>query len=203
MGNSSNVISIDKARKPKAKTKTPKVLQLKITLNNSKPPIWRRVQVSNDLTLDRLHYIIQVCMGWEDCHLHEFQCGEKRYSQHDLEGFTEAIDESTVKLASLFRNPKDKLEYTYDFGDNWQHTVLLEKILKYDDAPSNLPVCIKGVRACPLEDCGGVWGFHDMLKAVNDPKNPEYAEYKEWMGAFNPEAFDLEGVNRRLAGVKA
>ena len=185
------------ARKPPNKTE---IYQLKITLRGSRPPIWRRVQVRSDISLATLHWIIQEAMGWTDSHLHQFRLGEIYYGVPDQDdfGLSETKNEKTAKLNQLLSRPKAKFIYEYDFGDSWEHEVLLEKILP-PDPEVRYPVCITGKRACPPEDCGGVWGYGDFLAAIQNPDHPEHEELLEWIGgSFDPEAFDVEDVNRAL-----
>jgi hypothetical protein len=177
------------------------IYQIKISLIGAKPPIWRTVLVDSHVTLDELHEIIQLSMGWSDSHLHQFIANEKSYGfidedlDLDLDLDFEMKDESQFKLSQLLTNEKDSLIYEYDFGDSWEHQVLLEKILPFDTKIS-LPVCIKGKRACPPEDCGGIWGYEELLEVISNPKNPEYEEMLEWLDEdFDPEAFVLEDVN--------
>jgi hypothetical protein len=173
------------------------IYQIKISLIGAKPPIWRTVLVDSHVTLDELHEIIQLSMGWSDSHLHQFIANEKSYGfiDEDLDLDFEMKDESQFKLSQLLTNEKDSLIYEYDFGDSWEHQVLLEKILPFDTKIS-LPVCIKGKRACPPEDCGGIWGYEELLEVISNPKNPEYEEMLEWLDEdFDPEAFVLEDVN--------
>lgn len=183
------------------------VYQLKITLNRSTPPIWRRVLVSSDITLAKLHLVIQEAMGWYNSHLHMFVIGSEQYSApspYDAGHLAELGAKSTqrVKLSKLNLAEGDKFVYEYDFGDSWEHTILLEKILPLG-SDQKTPVCIKGKRACPPEDVGGTWGYESFLEAIKDPKHPEHADYIEWIGDdFDPEAFDLDRVNEGLKQIK-
>jgi hypothetical protein len=173
------------------------VYQLKITLRDIKPPVWRRVQVK-DCTLPKLHDIIQTCMGWDGYHLHAFDIGGVQYSEPDPDGMMDAEDERKFKLGQFVRLGYKKFSYTYDFGDNWDHTIQVEKVL--DAEPGvRYPRCIAGKRACPPEDCGGPWGYANFLEAIQNPKHPEHEEMLEWAGGeFDPEAFDIEAVNEEL-----
>jgi hypothetical protein len=177
---------------------TAQAFQLKITLQGSKPPIWRRVQVA-DCTLDELHHIIQTAMGWYGCHLHAFEWDGLVFSHPDAELDGGDYDETQVHLGQLVADGCKKLRYSYDFGDDWQHTVAVEKT--YTPKPGDrLPLCVKGVGACPPEDCGGLWGYYDFLSAIRDPKHERHDEFVEWKGGnFNPEQFDLNEVNQALA----
>lgn len=181
-----------------AKTKDSGVVyQLKITLKDVKPPIWRRVQVK-DCTLSKLHAAIQTCMGWTNSHLHAFEIGGEQYGEPDPDGMMETEDERKVKLSQVVVWGHKKFTYTYDFGDNWEHVIQVEKVL--DAEPGvRYPRCIAGKRACPPEDCGGPWGYGDFLEAVQNPKHPEHEDMVEWIGGeFDPEAFDIEAVNQEL-----
>jgi len=175
------------------------VYQIKVTLENSKPPIWRRLLVPANLTLGDLHYILQIAMGWTDSHLHQFKVGEKVYGvPHPRMEWT--LDEDRIELAQIIPGEKSRFRYEYDFGDSWTHLILVEKILPAEPGKT-YPICLTGKRNCPPEDCGGVWGFADFVDAMADPKHPEHESLKEWHGEdFDPEAFDLDEVNRMLTG---
>jgi hypothetical protein len=176
------------------------IYQIKITLRDSKPTIWRRLLISSETTLTKLHQIIQIAMGWTDSHLHMFTIAGERYSapmpgdpSHLIE--LGAKSSQRVKLNKLV-TAGDKFIYEYDFGDSWEHEILVEKMLPAEQKP---PVCITGKRACPPEDVGGVWGYTTFLQALKDPKHPEYAMFTEWIGgSFDAETFDLEAVNQAL-----
>lgn len=175
------------------------IYQVKITLIGSKPPIWRTVLVPGELRLGAFHDVIQVAMGWTDSHLHQFIANKVFYGVPDDDFGMEIEDESKYKLSQLLKKEKDSIIYEYDFGDSWEHKILLEKILP-DDGKTVLPSCIKGKRACPPEDCGGIWGYEELLKTISDPKHPEHEDMLEWLcGEFDPEEFDLEEINEDLA----
>jgi hypothetical protein len=181
------------------------VYQLKVTLDDSKPPIWRRVLVSEKVTLYELHQIIQIVMGWTNSHLHMFLLGEQIYGDpaDDEFGDLGTKNETRYRLNQLGLHEKSKFSYEYDFGDSWDHTILVEKILP-EEKGARYPVCVKGKRACPPEDVGGVWGYDDFLQAVTDPEHEEHDEYLEWIGDdFDPEAFDLDEVNEVLNTFKS
>ncbi len=139
-------------------------------------------------------------MGWEDSHLHQFDTGQTFYAPpYDDDMGVECEDESKYKLSQLLKKEKDKLVYEYDFGDSWRHKIELEKILPYD-AKYQIPMCIKGKLACPPEDCGGVWGYADLLGTLEDPDNPDREELLEWLGeGFDPEYFNMDEINAELA----
>ncbi len=182
----------------KAAAAPSRVYQLKITLKDSKPPIWRRVEVADDITLARLHHIIQAAMGWTDSHMHMFSLGRVSYGVPDP-GYVEDVhDERRVKLNQVLTAPKQQLSYEYDFGDSWTHEVLLEKVLAPEPGVS-YPRCTAGKRACPPEDCGGVWGYADFLEAIADPEHERHEELLEWVGSeFDPEQFDVAEANAAL-----
>ena len=175
--------------------------QLKMTLSRIRPPIWRRIQVPSDITLVRLHQVIQVTMGWIDYHLHQFEVGGLVYGDLSLndDGWFDVLNERTARLARVAPSAKSRLRYQYDFGDDWEHVILVEAVLP--PAPGvRYPICLKGKRACPPEDCGGPWGYANLLEAIADPAHPEHSDLLGWLGKpFDPEAFDLEAINQRLA----
>ena len=174
------------------------VYQIKVTLKGSKPPIWRRMQVASETTLAQLHHILQGVMGWEGSHLHQFVIGGIPYGEPEMRGELEAEDARTVTLDSLVRGEQLTFLYKYDFGDSWEHELRIEKTLPREGG-KRYPVCLTGKRACPPEDCGGIWGYADFLEAIHDPKHPEHDEMLAWVGGeFDPDAFDLEEVNTQL-----
>ena len=175
------------------------IYQLKITLNRIKPPIWRRVLAPASSSLADLHDFIQAVMPWEDAHLYLFKKGRKTYSEPDPDSSDMAdADSAEVLLSELLTAPKQKLTYLYDFGDGWEHTILLEEIQPFD-LEVIYPQCIAGKRACPPDDCGGPGGYATMLEALKDPKHPEHELYLDWIGdEFDPDAFDVEEANDAL-----
>lgn len=181
-----------------AKTKEAgQVYQLKITLREIKPPIWRRVQVK-DCSLTKLHANVQACMGWTNSHLHAFEIGGEQYGEPDPDGLMETEDERKVKLSQVVAGGVKKFGYTYDFGDNWEHVIQVEKTLPAE-AGVRYPRCTEGKRACPPDDCGGAWGYGDFLEAIQDPKHERHEEMLEWVGGeFDAEKFDIEAVNEEL-----
>lgn len=140
-------------------------------------------------------------MDWQDAHLHSFTVGNKQYSiPYDPDHLAElgALDSRRVKLAKLVSGVGFQFTYTYDFGDDWEHSIVVEKILPHDPKRV-LPVCLKGKRACPPEDVGGVWGYEHFLEAMNDPNHAEHAMFVGWMGGeFDPDAFNVDTVNEAL-----
>jgi hypothetical protein len=183
------------------------VYQLKITLRGSSPLVWRRVLVPGEYLMDDLHEVIQMVMGWENCHLHQFVFRDKkslvfvRPDEDDTDGpgFSRhtVLDSCEHTLADLAPRRKMKFIYEYDFGDSWEHEILVEDQLPAGPAA---PRCLAGENAGPPEDCGGVWGYSDHLAALADPNHPDHEETKEWIGEdFDPARFDIEAVNRYLA----
>jgi len=178
------------------------IFQLKITLRGAKPPIWRRVQVPGGFTLNKLHHVIQKAMGGEDGHLHQFIVGPEYYGVPDPNDFHDVLDERKYALNRTAPQETMKFVYEYDFGDSWEHVIVVEKILR-PERGVKYPLCIAGRRACPPEDVGGVWGYEDFLEVLRDPKHDEHEMLLEWIGgAFDPEAFDLETINQALARIR-
>jgi hypothetical protein len=177
--------------------------QLKVTLRGvSKPPVWRRVLVDAGASLGELHEVIMAAMGWDGGHLHMFIDDITRYGTTP-----DDEDEDLFALADVLVEPGERLRYLYDFGDDWEHDIKLEKVLPLDpDADgAAVPVCLAGKGACPPEDCGGPWGYADLKEAIADPSGEEHEERLEWLGLedpsdFDPAAFDLASVNARLHG---
>ncbi len=180
---------------PKSKA-VGKVYQLKITLKDIRPPIWRRVIVP-DCSLAKLHEVIQVAMGWENYHMYDFEAGGEHYTDPRGMADLDMEDASRAKLSQVAPEGKTKFRYTYDFGDNWQHEVLVEKILASEEGKV-YPVCIAGKRACPPEDVGGPWGYMEFAEAIRDPEHEQHEEFLEWRGEFDPEAFSVEEINEEL-----
>lgn len=175
------------------------VFRLKVTLRGSRPPIWRRFLVPGGITLKRLHDCLQAVMGWTDSHLHQFEADGELYGTSDREYGVMRRSENTTKVDQLLRRPKDRLIYEYDFGDGWEHDVVLEAILPPGGGP--YPWVEAGRRACPPEDVGGIWGYADFLETLRNPKDPRYEETLEWAGGpFDPELFDPREINLDIHG---
>lgn len=179
------------------------ILQLKILLRGTKPPIWRRVLVKKTITFEALHDVIQIAMGWTNSHLHEFAVNGTRIGQpldeFDLSYGEDLLDESTVILGSVLDKVKQQINYSYDFGDSWEHSIMVEK-LHPDDTTMFYPACIGGKLNCPPEDCGGIPGFYELQAILADKRHPDRREMVAWLGGpYDSQAFDQEKVNRQLS----
>lgn len=173
------------------------VYQFKVTLRGLHPPIWRRIQVWEDATLAQLHRVLQMVMGWEDYHLHEFLVGRKIYGMPDLDDERKILDVKRTRIREAVQPVGTEFEYVYDFGDYWQHDLLLEAILQ-PDPDTSYPRCIAGERNCPPEDVGGSSGYENYLAALADPEHEEHEDMIEWCGPFDPEVFSLAAINQQL-----
>jgi hypothetical protein len=176
------------------------ILQLKITLKKSNPPIFRRVEVPDNFNLADLHTIVQESMGWDDAHAHQFLVGDQRYMARGIPADKANIylPAKAILLNSVFLSVKTKIQYDYDFGDNWAHTIELEKILPFVEQ-TDYPRCTVGHMACPMEDCGGLQRYYHLLEVLQNPTHPDYFEILEWAdGDIYPEDFSTEDVNRAL-----
>jgi hypothetical protein len=171
--------------------------QLLVEMKGIERRIWRRLVMADTTPLPLLHRILQAAFSWKDYHLHEFRVGTVCFGVPDDEYPPPHIDESSVRLYQLAHEPGDHFLYLYDFGDSWEHDVVLE-----DMRPAGTPVtpvCLGGERAAPPEDCGGVDGYQQLVEALRDARHPEHADLKRWAGRYDPDAFSLELINRRLA----
>ncbi len=198
-----------KTRKPKTQ---PCVYELRITLQEIRPPIWRLVHVPDTLPLSRLHDVLQTVIGWTDSHLHRFEKDGKQWGvpEHFEDDDIDIIDESRTKISDILTTPGDSVLYVYDFGDNWRHSVVLENILPAS-ATMVRPVCLAGERHCPPEDVGGVPGYREFLKVIFDPSHEEFDHYVQWaegpspvnqsVGRFQPEEFNIMAVNDALSRI--
>ena len=186
------------------KIETPEdIYQIKVTLLGTQPPIWRRLLVPSSLTLAQLHNVLQIAMGWENGHMHEFRVGQRRFGRPEpadpFMRMPRAESERTARLSAVLQRVGAKMIYTYDFGDSWEHAIVFEKQLP-PDPDTKYPTCIDGKLACPPEDCGGIPGFYDLLDALADPNHDRHEELREWIGDdFDPQAFSVENVNRMLS----
>jgi hypothetical protein len=178
----------------------PKILQLKISLDEIKPQIWRSFLVYDDVSFEKFHNIIQKIMCWESYHLWEFSIDDSiKVGPIDEDVDYELEDAKKVKLKDYINAEKEKFYYLYDFGDSWNHIIVVEKIIE-DDGSQKVPICIEGDRACPPEDCGGVCGYEELIKIKKDKNHPDYKEQiVDWLGEdFDFEEFDLNKINSKL-----
>lgn len=176
------------------------IYQLHIALEEIRPLIWRRLQVPSDLALPKFHRALQIAMGWQDCHVHEFRFEGRAYGTPDPEDHNfgrDVADERRVRLNSVLSAAGSFFEYIYDFGDNWRHSILLEAILPVTPR-KRYPVCVGGVRSAPPEDVGGIAGYEKYLQALSDPQHPQNRDVLQWRGRFDPEFFAVTRVNREL-----
>jgi len=174
------------------------VYQLKVTLNGLRPPIWRRIQVTDEIRLDRLHEILQIVIGWTDIHLHEFAVNGISYSDTSMDIGRDMKNEKRVTLSSLISREKTKFSYIYDWRDCWVHEIILEKIITFQKG-TRYTTCLEGKRACPPEHCGGPSGYKELLEILSDPSHSEHEDRFGWLsGDFDAEKFDVASVNRRL-----
>lgn len=189
-------IGTTKSKQTSKKRGKNSLYQLKITLLHAPVPIWRRLIVRSDLPLDLLHEIIQIAMGWWNYHQHSFTVGGKSYGDADSSG-GRFLDEAEFTVQDLLQVAEDELVYEYDFGDSWQHSVVLEEVMPFEEGI--LATCIMGKRACPPEDVGGPPGYADFLDTIEDPMHEEQVDRLEWVGGdFDADAFDQRTVNLRL-----
>jgi hypothetical protein len=182
------------------------IYQIKVALKGSKPPIWRRIQVPCNITLAELHHILQAVMGWWDYHLHQFIVGRVYYGvpHPDFDDFMDMRDESQVRLNQI-ADEGSKFVYEYDFGDSWEHVLEVEKVLEREPG-QHYPVCVKGKRACPSEDVGGIWMYNYFIESMRNPDHPDYPgveDFLDWIGGeFDAKEFDLDAVNSALRAIE-
>lgn len=182
------------------------IYQFKIQLKNiTKPPVWRQVQVPENLTFHQFHRLIQIVFGWENCHLYQFTpsgYGSRPVIAIPMKDDWEKpdLDAKKTTLPGIFTAEKQTFNYLYDFGDDWAHQILLEKIL-----PGEIkePLYLAGKGACPPEDCGGPWGYENIKTILTDPKHEEHQEMRDWLGIedneyFDPNFFDPDVINKKL-----
>ncbi|MFE3772127.1 plasmid pRiA4b ORF-3 family protein [Streptomyces sp. NPDC059122] len=179
------------------------VHKIKVTLRDSRPPVWRRLEVPSGTTLRALHGIIQTAFGWEDYHMWAFEIGHDRYGVSDPGlGIRSA---ASKRLDQVAPRTGDRLRYTYDFGDDWEHDILVEDVTEPEPGAA-YPRCLTGRRACPPEDSGGIWGYEYLIEILADPQHEEHEERLEWLGLvsadqFDPAAFDAAQVNSALSAL--
>jgi hypothetical protein len=195
--------ALDRSRGLGAIPAAQRLYQFRITLLDTRPPVWRRIQVK-DCTLDKLHEHVQAALGWTNSHLHHFRVGEQLYGDPLLmrENFAEMEyeDSTATRLSDILPRSgrRCRFEYEYDFGDSWRHEVLFEGCPRAERG-KRYPVCLEGARACPPEDVGGPWGYEEFLEAITDPEHEDRDGLLEWAGdSFDPEAFDPAAATRAM-----
>ena len=178
------------------------IARLKVTLNDVKPTVQRRVEVPLTIRLDRLHLVLQAAMGWTNSHLYEIRARDVGWGMPDLDFGEGPLDAKKARLIDVLEDAGVKtIKYLYDFGDDWEHTVKVERIT---DAVSSLayPVLIDAIGRCPPEDVGGPWGYGEFLHALADPAHENHAEMAEWIGeTFDPNAVDVEALAKDVAAL--
>lgn len=176
--------------------------QLKITLEDIRPSIWRRLLVPGSIRLAKLHDVFQAAMGWTDSHLHCFRIADNLYGMHFDDYPDDEIDEKEVSVLQALRGHKSFV-YEYDFGDSWEHRVEVEELMR-SRRGLKYAVCLAGANACPPEDCGGPPGYEHLLAVLADPTHQEHEYLAEWAGdSFDPSAFDLAATNAALQGARS
>jgi len=177
---------------------------LRVELRHIKPAIWRTIVVPGTIRLGKLHVVLLRAMGWEGGHLHEFVFGDTNYGVPDDTGFADdppMLNEARVTLAKALGGLRS-FTYVYDYGDNWQHRIKVEKALM-PSSELRHPICLEGANACPPEDVGGAPGYANFVEAISDSAHEEHQHLLNWCGgSFDPTAFDLAVANERLSEIK-
>ncbi|MDQ3554769.1 MAG: plasmid pRiA4b ORF-3 family protein [Chloroflexota bacterium] len=178
------------------------IVQIKVKLLGvTKPPVWRRLQLRADTSLDHLHEMLVAAFGWQDYHMHCFSSGPDEFGVPDPElGF---VDERHVTLGELIGGVGDRLRYTYDFGDDWEHEIVVDELLDLD-CETHYPVLVAAKGACPPEDCGGPWGYADLKDILADSSHEQHQEMLDWLGLngafeFDPAAVATDDIEEELA----
>ncbi|OFZ13213.1 MAG: hypothetical protein A2X86_09225 [Bdellovibrionales bacterium GWA2_49_15] len=172
------------------------MIELRITLEDTEPAVWRKILVPQTISLENLHYVVQMAMGWENDHLYSFTINKKEYGEGDEDGFGELPRSLKTRLGKCLLGV-DEFSYLYDFGDNWEHRI---EVIGFADHPQGLstPLCTDGENACPPEDCGGAGGFHEIKRALKQKRSKKNAELLEWVRDYDPKVFQVEKVNRAI-----
>lgn len=187
----------------------PQAYQIKCKLQYTKPTVFRTVLVNSSVTFYELHHILQIVMGWYNCHLFNFKYHDYYLELPNVEdddydpfGTFQKVDPRKITLSEFFISPKTMINYTYDFGDSWAHEIQLQKIIGPDEV-SSLPICIKGKYACPPENCGSIPGYYNIIDVMSNPKHREYRSFVDWLSEpFDMEKFDIDFVNKELNNLK-
>jgi len=181
------------------KRAAPKLYELHVELEDIEPLIWRRILVPGSIKLPKLHDLLQLVMGWSDSHLHSFEVGHKTFSlAHEEMEDLHILDERKYTLGRVLGESVREFVYEYDFGDSWRHRIKVKPVPQ-PNTDWFYPLCIAGERAAPPDDVGGVTGYLEFLSAIQDPKHDEHESMLTWIGgAFDPEGFDLNAINRVL-----
>jgi len=176
------------------------IYQLKICLDNVRPSVWRRVAVRGDASLDVLSDVMQCVMGWEGWHAHAFTINKTTYGDRGFGG--DDCVETDYTVADVVSAAGTQFRYEYDFGDSWIHTITVEKISTLSTPRKELARCTGGKNACPPDDCGGPYGYYELLKACRNPRHPQHEEMLEWLGdGFDPAEFSQEAADIKLKAV--
>ena len=173
---------------------------IKVWINDSRPQIWREIEVVKDTSLPDLHKILQTVMGWTNSHLHQFSKGKYFYSDTDYEEYNreDVIDYKNLQISDLMKKTNDKILYEYDFGDGWEHHIKLLEV-KHEIKEVFYPRCIAGEKFCPAEDSGGIYGYQEKLKVLKNKSHPDYEFIRDWIGEdFDPNYFNIAEVNELL-----
>ena len=186
-----------------------KKLRIKIELKDSEPLVWRILEVPSNICLERFSEVVEVAMGWDGYHLHRFIKGDTYYLPPKdrtgdcfFEGALKQFDSGMLSLGELLSRKGSKIKYEYDFGDSWIHEIILESCQSYKKEEIPVIALLDGENACPPEDCNGIWGYREMLKALEKPRSKAAREYKEWLGYnFDPTEFDLDETRGLLAEI--
>jgi hypothetical protein len=194
----------EKARKERKRwivskaSEHPVYYQIHISLEDINPKIWRRLLVLPSTSLKTLHKIIQIAIGWNNYHLHQFIYEDERYGEPWDEDPDGTIDYKHLKLHDFLLFPRETMVYEYDFGDGWKHRITLEDVL-FNQERLQSPRCVDGARHCPPEDCGGVAGYAELKRIVKNPRHKDYQETMMWLGGhFDPDSFSIDQINKEL-----
>jgi hypothetical protein len=194
-------------KKVKRSAAPQRVYQLRVSLIDAQPSIWRRLWVPDLLTLAQLDRVIQAAMGWTNSHLHEFQISGQRYGMpaddEIMDDIAPPLDDRHHKVGDVLGTTVPSFSYVYDFGDGWEHTVVVEQIMLPNDL-NTWPLCLDGCNACPPEDVGGFTGYEEFLQAMRDPTHEEHDAMWKWCGGpFDPTGFDVNAANAAIRALIA